>query len=117
MSIIILLAFFLVWQVLFPARFWLNIIKNVDLSDPAATGEWLVQKYDCQKCHRIAGEGALKGPDLMGVTEKLSDTEIRRWLGNPGSVERGTAMPDFRLSDSEITAIIAYLRRLDAERP
>lgn len=113
--IFVLLILYLVWQALSPARYWINIFKRVDLSDPAATGERLVQKYSCQKCHRIAGEGAVKAADLSGVTARLSDSEIGQWLRNPRSVERRTAMPDFRLSDSEITAIIAYLRKLDTE--
>lgn len=115
--IFVLLIAVIIWQAFSPARILINVLKRVDLSNPAAMGEQLVLKYNCRKCHRIAGEGALKAMDLSGVTLRLSQSELQQWLGNPCSIENRTAMPDFRLSDSEITAIIAYLQKLDAEKP
>jgi cytochrome c2 len=103
----------LLWLWLAPPQVWLNWTKQVDLRDPLATGKALVEQYKCQDCHRILDEGALKAPDLSGVTRRLSDQELELWLKDPNSVKKNTAMPDFRLSDTEVTALIAYLRASD----
>ncbi len=96
-----------------PPRWWLNLTKPVDLSDPAASGEKLVAEYGCRDCHRIGGQGALTAPDLSGVTGRLDDASLRLWLRDPRARDRRTAMPNFHLSDSEIEAIAAYLAALD----
>ena len=38
---------------------------------------------------------------------------LRLWLRDPRAIEDDTAMPDFRLSDSENNAIVAYLSEVD----
>jgi cytochrome c1 len=100
------------WFVAAPPRWWLNLTKRVDLSNPVATGAALVEKYECRRCHRIAGAGALKAPSLDDVTQRLDSVSVRLWLQNPKKVKGNTAMPNFKLSDSEIEAIIAYLETL-----
>lgn len=52
-------------------------------------------------------------PDLNGVTIHVDRETLIKWLEAPRSIRSGTAMPNFKLSDSEITAIIAYLESLD----
>lgn len=101
------------WLWLAPPRFLLNWTKRVDLSDPVRTGERLVERYRCRDCHRILGEGALKAPDLAGVTRRLTRQELELWLKDPDAVKKDTAMPDFHLSDTEIVAIMAYFEALD----
>ena len=103
----------ILWFVLSPPRFWLNLTKSVDLSDPAAAGEQLIADYECRSCHQIDGAGALKGPSLDGITNQLDDVSIRLWLRNPRAVKGNTAMPNFHLSDSEIEALVAYLESLE----
>ncbi len=113
--IVIVLA---AWLAIAPPRFVLNQIKAVDLSDPVAAGQQLVEKYNCRSCHRIGGEGALKAPNLAGITQRVNDpaqVTLRLWLRNPKAVRSNTAMPNFRLSDSEIEAILAYLSALDSQ--
>ena len=105
----------LLWLWLAPPQAWLNLSKRVDLSNPAATGERLMEQYRCRDCHRILGEGALKAPDLTGITQRLSDQELDLWLKDPNAVKRNTTMPDFRLSDTEVDALIAYLRASDVK--
>jgi cytochrome c1 len=51
-------------------------------------------------------------PSLDGVTLRSDDlvhVTLRLWLRDPRAVKGDTAMPNFRLSDSEIEAILAYL--------
>lgn len=105
------------WFVLAPPRFWLNMTKAV--TPDAMTGAQLVEQYECRACHRIAGEGALKAPSLDGVTLRSDDpvhVTLRLWLRDPRAVKGDTAMPNFRLSDSEIEAILAYLIESDQSR-
>ncbi len=111
--LIITAVIILFWLVFSPPRWWLNLTKSVDLSNPVATGEQLVSEYNCRRCHRIGGGGSLKAPDLAGVTERLDDVSLRLWLHNPKAIKGNTPMPNFHLSDSEIEAIVAYLQRLD----
>lgn len=101
------------WLLLAAPRWWLNLTKPVDLSNPVQAGARVVEKYDCRGCHRIDGRGALKAPDLAGVTERLDEVSLRLWLRAPRAVKGGTAMPNFHLSDAEIEAIVAYLETLD----
>ena len=113
----VLVVLFVAWFVLTPPRFWLNMTKSVDPT--AATGAQLVEQYECRSCHRIAGTGALKAPSLDGVTLRSDDpvhVTLRLWLRDPRAVKGDTAMPNFRLSDSEIEAILAYLVENDQGR-
>lgn len=103
----------MVWLLVSPPRFWLNLTKSVDLSDPVATGAQAVERYDYRSCHQIEGQGAYLGPDLAGIAQKYDELILRLWLKNPKAVKGNTAMPNFKLSDSEIEAIIRYLKDLD----
>lgn len=113
----VLAVLFVAWFVLAPPRFWLNMTKSVEPT--AAMGAQLVEKYECRSCHRIAGQGALKAPNLDGVTLRSNDpvhVTLRLWLRDPRAVKGDTAMPNFRLADSEIEAILAYLIENDGRQ-
>ncbi|MFQ5436801.1 MAG: c-type cytochrome [Anaerolineae bacterium] len=86
--------------------------KSVEIS--LESGQQLVENYNCRRRHQIDGNGALKAPNLAGITVRLDEVAIRIWLKNPKSVKGNTAMPNFHLSDSEIEAIVAYLLELVA---
>ncbi len=109
-SLLPLFAFFLLlllYLLLAPPRGYLNLIKRVEVSPE--TGAALVEKYDCRSCHVIGGQGALKAPNLDDVVQRESEERLYRWLANPRAMRPNTAMPNFRLSDSEIRAIIIYI--------
>jgi mono/diheme cytochrome c family protein len=104
------------WLLLAPPRWWLNLTKPVDLSDPVKAGERIALRYDCRSCHQIDGRGSLKASNLSGVTERLDRVSLRIWLSDPTAVDSRTAMPNFKLSDPELDALIAYLSHLDQTR-
>jgi len=111
----LLLAAVIVYVVMRPPRFWLNMTKQVEPS--VVVGAALVEEYDCRDCHKIEGAGALKAPNLDGLVPRqmASDPALvstHLWLRNPRAVKGSTAMPNFHLSDSEIDAIIVYLATL-----
>lgn len=112
----ILVVLVVIWLLLNPPRFWANWTKRVQPSPEV--GAQLVEKYACRDCHRIAGQGALKAPNLAGVTRREGDPDLERlrsWLRDPSAVRPNTAMPNFRLSDTEIEAIVQYLQALDQQ--
>lgn len=86
-------------------------------------GPDLIRKYGCSTCHVIPGiEGArgMIGPPLNGIASRtylggqLPNTpqNMLRWIQDPQSIERGTAMPNLGVSDPEARHIAAYLYTL-----
>ncbi len=104
------------WLTLAPPQVWLDWRKRVDPTPEV--GARLVERYGCRRCHRIAGAGAVLAPDLSGITRRVDDparVALRLWLRDPQAVQADTNMPDFHLSSSEISAILAYLESVDRE--
>ena len=79
----------------------------------------------CIGCHAMvgtptAGVSRMKGPNLSHVGSRSrivaellenSEANLRKWLGNPDSVKKGTLMVlPRRLTEPEIAALVAYLR-------
>ncbi len=99
------------------------------LLDVAVYGRALFQAKGCATCHRHAGLNigrveeenpanldlgqALGAPDLTHY--QLDPDFVRRWLRDPSAVRPGTAMPNLRLSDDEIEALLAFLQTNEAE--
>lgn len=106
--ILLLLALFFIFGD--PIQWGLNIAKRVDQTNPQRTGARLVEKYECLNCHRITNAGAYFGPELTCILHRDSETNVRNWLRNPRSMNPNTHMPRFWLSESEITALLAYLQ-------
>lgn len=71
----------------------------------AAIGGKLVwQKYNCVSCHQVYGLGGFMGPDLTNViTEKgMGYVYAKIKWGD-------RRMPDLKLKEEEINAVVAYL--------
>ena len=78
------------------------------ISDDARAGQRIFQQYNCVACHQFYGLGGYMGPDLTNVISKRGPVLARAFIAS------GTAsMPNFRLSDAEIDALIAYLTFVD----
>lgn len=73
-------------------------IPQADAATVAA-GRDLFTKWQCAKCHVVAGklpagqEPANMAPDLAMVPERLRPEWLSIWLANPGRVMPGTRMP------------------------
>jgi cbb3-type cytochrome oxidase cytochrome c subunit len=111
----------------------MKMSRGTASADPAmvARGQDIYKKKGCAACHNIAkaGEephrrpgGKQAGPDLARVTERRDHDWLRRWLKDPpGMLEtdptakammaqaQNLKMPDPKLTDEEIEAVIAYL--------
>jgi cytochrome c oxidase subunit 2 len=80
----------------------------------------------CVTCHAIGGlpTGASAAPNLThfaaathecfaGCDWDTSDTAaLKAWLHDPNAVKLGSKMPNYHLSDAEISALVAYLGSL-----
>lgn len=96
--------------------------------DPALAkkGKSVFSNKGCAACHTIGKNGKMAGPDLAGVTERRSTDWLKRWLKNPTEMfgsdsiadamlvaAKNVKMPNMKLNDSEIDALIHYF----AENP
>ncbi|HLH21232.1 MAG TPA: cytochrome c oxidase subunit II [Chloroflexota bacterium] len=92
-------------------------------SDPARQGQQVFQTNACGDCHTVKGTAAAgtAGPDLTHVASRQTlasgvipntPEQLRRWLDNPQVVKPGAFMPTFRLSDTDLAALTAYLDEL-----
>lgn len=89
----------------------------------ASQGERLFTAKGCMACHTV-GRGELVGPDLKGVTERRPLDWLRRFITQPSAMLRSDSlakqllaqyknvpMPDLPLRDTEVDALIHYLKR------
>jgi mono/diheme cytochrome c family protein len=105
-----------------PLKRWpqLSLGTDVPSNDPARRGQavFLVQ---CLPCHRLRGAGeGTKGPNLgqpMPAVAYFTEVGLRKLMRDPAMVRTWPQqqMPRFdpgTLSDADIDAVIAYLRRI-----
>lgn len=89
---------------------------------PAAAGLAVYRLAACVGCHTVRGvSGGGLGPDLThfasrktiagGILPNTPET-LARWLKSPTAVKPGSLMPDQKLSDPEVAALVAYLQSL-----
>ena len=86
----------------------------------AARGERVFHDQACGNCHAIAGRGfdGRAAPDLThlaaratlgaGVTDN-TPADLAAWLRDPQAIKPGAHMPDFKLGDTEVGDLSAYL--------
>ncbi|CUQ66574.1 c-type cytochrome [Candidatus Nitrospira inopinata] len=99
-------------------------VPRPDLTTPPAETAQLVErgkrlyenKYGCNGCHSLAGEGGKIGPPLDRAGFRLNPTWIYRWLKNPQAMDSATRMPALGLSDADAKAVTFYLETLQAPK-
>ncbi len=78
-------------------------------------GHLLFNELGCANCH--GGETGLpalparRGPDLVGVTQRVSAEWLGKFLANPSATHEGTAMPQLLAADDS-DAVLNYLGML-----
>jgi cytochrome c oxidase subunit 2 len=86
-------------------------------------GELAFRSEACGNCHAIAGRGfeGRVAPDLTHMASRhtlgagvaaQTPQELRSWLHNPQAVKPGSLMPDFKLTDAQVSDLAAYLEEL-----
>src|SRR5262245_9487698 len=89
---------------------------------PAAAGLKVFQSGTCVGCHTVRGVSAGGiGPDLThfgsrktiaGGMHPYTAENLARWIRNAPAVKPSSVMPEQHLSDSEVSALVAYLQSL-----
>lgn len=98
-------------------------VPRTPRSGVAGKGAKLFQEMACMNCHTIQGTAASArvGPNLTHLTDRetigagvLINTpeNLTKWLANPQKYKPGSLMPNMKLSDTEVQAIVAYLEAL-----
>ena len=84
--------------------------NNIKISQEAAAGKLVWQKYNCQSCHQMFGLGGYLGPD---ITNAYSDPS-KGPLFIKAMVEVGAKqMPAFHLSNQEMTQLLSFMEAMD----
>ncbi len=89
----------------------------------ARRGEQVFLRGPCSSCHTIRGTTArgYVGPDLThlasrttlaGVTIPDSRSYLSRWIVDSQHFKPGNEMPDFHLTGSQLSSLVAYLESL-----
>lgn len=78
-------------------------------STTALSGDQLLQQYGCRGCHLIEGNGGTIGPSLDGLFERREEDWVRIQIQRPKQHNPKTIMPEFGLTDAEVTRIISAL--------
>ena len=95
-------------------------VPRPDLKTPPAQVAQLVErgkrlyenKYGCNACHNVGGEGGKIGPALDRAGFRLNATWVYRWLKNPQAMDAHTRMPALGLSDADAKAVTLYVDTL-----
>jgi cytochrome c len=86
-------------------------------------GQQLIAAYGCGTCHEVPGVHAatgLVGPPLTNIGDRMylagqlpnTPQNMMRWMRDPQTIERDTAMPDMNVSEGDARDIAAYLYTL-----
>jgi cytochrome c oxidase subunit 2 len=89
-------------------------------SGAPARGEEVFRKEACGNCHAVTGRGfdGRVAPDLTHLASRstmgagvtgATPQDLASWLHNPQSVKPGCRMPDFKLTDTQVDDLVAYL--------
>ena len=89
-------------------------LTHADAITPAVIeGKHVWHRKNCINCHTLLGEGAYYAPDLTKIAQHRGEAYLRQFLRDPSkyySEERhGRLMPNPKLSDDQINAVIAFL--------
>jgi cytochrome c2 len=79
-----------------------------------------IYEKSCKACHSVAGEGgkmAHIGGALDGVGAKRDAEWLKKYLQDPKATIPNAKMPKVKLTDQEVTDVIAYLLTLKSPPP
>jgi len=83
------------------------------INDTIALGKKVWEENDCIGCHTLLGEGAYFAPELGNVYKRFGSTDaIKGFIASrpKDGVPGRRSMPQFNLSDEELTAVAEFLK-------
>lgn len=101
---------------------WLQLRRQASVASSSPGAQLFMQKT-CGNCHRIKGTEARgsTGPDLTHLGSRHTilagmlvnnEENLEHWIRHPQKVKPGAYMPDFKLDDTTVKQIAAYLYSL-----
>jgi mono/diheme cytochrome c family protein len=75
-------------------------------------GQGLFAEKGCYGCHTIGVAGTPIAPDLSRVGARYPEPALARWLRDPAAQEPTRHMPKLEMSETEASALAAYLSTL-----
>lgn len=87
-------------------------VKTSALPGAADTsaGREMFKARACSACHGEGGVGTQRGPSLLGISAKLSASQITNLLQHPTARMQAGGMPPITASDQDLSALVAYIR-------
>ncbi len=86
------------------------LVANVDWKKAdTANGRALFGELRCVSCHAVNGRGGTMGPDLTLVGDKVRRDWLFSYLKDPHREQPDTAMLQYRLNDSQLRDLSAFL--------
>ena len=74
-----------------------------------ANGKALFGELRCVSCHAVNGRGGTMGPELSRIGDKVRRDWLFSYLRDPHREQDDTAMLQYRLTDSQIRDVAAFL--------
>jgi mono/diheme cytochrome c family protein len=76
-------------------------------------GKKLVEQKKCSLCHAVDGKGGKLGKPMNGIAAGKTDDFLKGVLLDPKkTISADVKMPAYKLSEDEVTAVIAYIKSL-----
>ncbi|MGD0498842.1 MAG: cytochrome b N-terminal domain-containing protein [Bryobacteraceae bacterium] len=72
-------------------------------------GAQIYQANQCGACHAVNGSGASVGPALNGLSKRRARSWVEQHFADPAKLSPGSMMPPYRLSSSDMDAMVQYL--------
>lgn len=81
--------------------------QAVDDAPVLSRGREIMTRYACYACHLVRGHEDFRAiaPPLETIALKTGAAWLRAWLKDPRAVDPNAAMPNFHLSDEDITEL------------
>jgi cbb3-type cytochrome oxidase cytochrome c subunit len=76
----------------------------------------LLEEKHCLLCHTVEGQGGKVGPELTQIASRRNADWLFQHFKNPGSIVKGSKMPDLNLTDSEANELTRYMLSMKSER-
>jgi nitric oxide reductase subunit C len=90
-----------------------RLTHEENITPAVVAGKHVWHRQNCINCHTLLGEGAYYAPDLTKITQYRGEPYLRQFLQDPSryysEARHGRLMPNPRLSEEEITNVIAFL--------
>jgi mono/diheme cytochrome c family protein len=74
-----------------------------------ALGRQVFADQGCYGCHTVGPAGTPIGPDLRRAAARNAEADLARWLRDPAAQEQTHHMPNLHLSESEASALAAFI--------